>query len=40
MEGVFTISLDYELHWGVFDKRDRTARRKVYENTLALVPKT
>lgn len=38
MEGIFTISLDFELHWGVFDKRDRLARQKIYENTLALVP--
>ena len=39
MEGVFTISLDFELHWGVFDKRDRAARETVYKNTLKLIPK-
>lgn len=38
MAGVFTISLDYELHWGVFDKRPRGARLPVYQNTVALVP--
>lgn len=39
MEGIFTISLDFELHWGVFDKRDRDARAACYQNTLALIPK-
>lgn len=38
MEGIFTISLDFELHWGVFDKRDRADRTTCYQNTLALVP--
>jgi hypothetical protein len=36
--GIFTISLDFELHWGVFDKRDRLGRKTCYQNTLALVP--
>ena len=36
--GIFTISLDFELHWGVFDKRDRMERKACYQNTLALVP--
>ncbi|MBD0332887.1 MAG: polysaccharide deacetylase family protein [Chitinophagaceae bacterium] len=38
MEGIFTISLDFELHWGVFDKRDRQSRESCYRNTLKLVP--
>lgn len=38
MKGTFTISLDYELHWGVFDKKDRSARSACYHNTLKLVP--
>ncbi|RYD56674.1 MAG: polysaccharide deacetylase [Sphingobacteriales bacterium] len=38
MEGIFTISLDYELHWGVFDKRDRDQRKQCYLNTKKLVP--
>lgn len=38
MAGIFTISLDFELHWGVFDKRDRVARRQCYVNTLTLIP--
>jgi len=39
MEGVFTISLDFELHWGVFDKRPREARIACYKNTIALIPR-
>lgn len=39
MEGIFTISLDYELHWGVFDKRDRESRMTCYNNTLSLIPR-
>lgn len=38
MQGIFTISLDFELHWGVFDKRDRDARKACYLNTLRLIP--
>ena len=38
MEGIFTVSLDFELHWGVFDKKDREARMTCYRNTLALIP--
>jgi peptidoglycan/xylan/chitin deacetylase (PgdA/CDA1 family) len=38
MAGIFTISLDFELHWGVFDKRDRSARMTCYENTRNLIP--
>lgn len=36
--GVFTISLDFELHWGVFDKRNREKRKQIYENTIQLIP--
>ena len=38
MPGIFTISLDFELHWGVFDKKDRLNRTACYQNTLKLVP--
>lgn len=38
MNGVFTISLDFELHWGVFDKRPRESRLSCYKNTFAVVP--
>jgi peptidoglycan/xylan/chitin deacetylase (PgdA/CDA1 family) len=37
MSGIFTISLDFELHWGVFDKKDRMARKACYQNTLQLI---
>ena len=39
MTGIFTVSLDFELHWGVFDKRDRQQREQCYKNTLAIIPK-
>lgn len=39
MEGIFTVSLDFELHWGVFDKKDRKDREACYRNTLKYVPK-
>lgn len=39
MQGIFTISLDFELHWGVFDKKDRQQREACYRNTLMLVPR-
>lgn len=38
MQGILTISLDFELHWGVFDKKDRSGRTACYKNTLALIP--
>ncbi|HMF73929.1 MAG TPA: hypothetical protein VK616_20750 [Flavitalea sp.] len=38
MEGIFTVSLDFELHWGVFDKRNRDERKRCYENTLRIIP--
>lgn len=38
MAGIFTISLDFELHWGVFDKRDRDQRKQCYNNTISLIP--
>lgn len=38
MEGIFTVSLDFELHWGVFDKRERDSRMACYRNTLNLIP--
>jgi peptidoglycan/xylan/chitin deacetylase (PgdA/CDA1 family) len=39
MPGIFTISLDFELHWGVFDKKERESRETIYRNTLALIPR-
>jgi peptidoglycan/xylan/chitin deacetylase (PgdA/CDA1 family) len=36
--GIFTISLDFELHWGVFDKRNRAERLEIYKNTVGLIP--
>lgn len=38
MKGIFTISLDFELHWGVFDKRSIESRLTCYNNTLKLIP--
>ncbi|MGZ5244446.1 MAG: polysaccharide deacetylase family protein [Bacteroidia bacterium] len=38
MAGIFTISLDFELHWGVFDKRDRDSRKQNYDNTIKTIP--
>jgi hypothetical protein len=38
MEGIFTVSLDFELHWGVFDKRNREERKRCYDNTLRIIP--
>ena len=39
MQGIFTISLDFELHWGVFDKKDRASRTACYKNTIELIPR-
>ena len=39
MSGIFTISLDFELHWGVFDKKNRKEREACYKNTLSIVPR-
>jgi peptidoglycan/xylan/chitin deacetylase (PgdA/CDA1 family) len=39
MDGIFTISLDFELHWGVFDKKERAQREACYRNTLKLIPR-
>ena len=39
MQGIFTISLDFELHWGVFDKKERAAQKNCYLNTLSVIPK-
>ena len=38
-KGIFTISLDFELHWGVFDKKDRSNRKQCYLNTIELIPR-
>lgn len=37
MKGIFTVSLDFELHWGVFDISDRNKRIRNYENTLGII---
>lgn len=39
MTSYFTISLDFELHWGVFDKRNRAERMPVYRATRKLIPR-
>ena len=39
MGGIFTISLDFELHWGVFDKKDRQCRKACYINTVKAIPR-
>jgi len=39
MAGIFTISLDFELHWGVFDKRSRAEREQIYKNTIRIIPR-
>jgi hypothetical protein len=38
MPGLFIISLDFELHWGVFDKRDRGSRMSCYASMADVVP--
>ena len=38
MPGLFVISLDFELHWGVFDKRDRESRMPCYASMAEVVP--
>jgi peptidoglycan/xylan/chitin deacetylase (PgdA/CDA1 family) len=38
MPGLFIISLDFELHWGVFDKRDRVSRMHCYASMADVVP--
>lgn len=36
--GIFTISLDFELHWGIFDKSDIQDKIKYFDNTLECIP--
>ncbi|GAB3820150.1 polysaccharide deacetylase family protein [Pontibacter rugosus] len=36
---VFTISLDFELYWGVFDKVDLESRYQYFRNTRNVIPK-
>ncbi|MEP6594740.1 MAG: polysaccharide deacetylase family protein [Ginsengibacter sp.] len=38
MGGIFTISLDFELHWGLLDIIDRKSRIACYQNTLQAIP--
>ncbi|SIR10647.1 polysaccharide deacetylase family protein [Pontibacter lucknowensis] len=35
---VFTISLDFELYWGIFDKVPLTDRRQYFKNTRQVIP--
>lgn len=37
--GVFVISLDFELHWGVFDKVELEDNINYFENTRKVIPK-
>ena len=37
--GIFTISLDFELHWGRFDKVKVSENKLYFENTLAVIPR-
>lgn len=37
--GIFTVSLDFELHWGQFDKIDVSKNIKYFDNTLDVIPK-
>ena len=37
--GTFTISLDFELHWGVFDKIDIKNKTTYFDNTIIIIPK-
>lgn len=38
MEGKFIISLDFELHWGIFDKVPLAERITYFENTRKVIP--
>ena len=37
-KGLFVISLDFELLWGVFDKINPTEKRKYFLNTISVIP--
>jgi peptidoglycan/xylan/chitin deacetylase (PgdA/CDA1 family) len=38
LKGIFTISLDFELHWGGFEKWDLDSKKKYFLNTRNAVP--
>jgi peptidoglycan/xylan/chitin deacetylase (PgdA/CDA1 family) len=38
-QSIFVISLDFELHWGRFDKADPLGTKKYYRNTQKIIPK-
>jgi len=38
-QSIFVISLDFELHWGRFDKADPLGTKKYYRNTHKTIPK-
>ena len=38
-QSIFVISLDFELHWGRFDKADPLGTKKYYQNTQKTLPK-
>lgn len=37
-KGVFTISLDFELHWGIFDVVDVENKKVCFNNTIKVIP--
>lgn len=39
MNGIFTISLDFELHWGGFEKWPLADYRTYFDNTRVIIPK-
>ncbi|MGD9212850.1 MAG: polysaccharide deacetylase family protein [Desulfobacteraceae bacterium] len=39
VEGIFTISLDFELHWGSFEKWPLQKYKQYFENTRKIIPK-
>ena len=36
--GIFTISLDFELHWGIFDNVPIAGKEAYFDNTIKLIP--
>ncbi len=39
VEGIFTISLDFELHWGSFEKKPLHEYKQYFENTRKMIPR-
>jgi len=38
-ESVFSISLDFELHWGIFDRISIDHKKEYFDNTIKCIPK-